>query len=52
MVNKGASIYELLSASFHSVKRLFVLAYVIAAEAANDEASIKTVKKFSSKRRN
>ena len=33
--NKGDNIYELLSASFQGVKRLFVLAYVIEVSAAN-----------------
>ena len=51
--NKGDNIYELLSASFQGVKRLFVLAYVIEASAANNEAGIKNNKKvFSSKRNN
>ena len=31
IINKGANIYELLSASFQGVKRLFVVAYIIAA---------------------
>ena len=37
VINKGTNIYELLS-----VKILFVLAYVIAENAANDEAGIKS----------
>ena len=41
VINKGANIYELLSASFQGVKRLFVLAYAIAANAVNNEAGIK-----------
>ena len=39
---KGKSIYELLNGSFQGVRRLFVLAYVIAAGDANDEADIKS----------
>ena len=42
MKEKGKSIYELLNGSFQGVRRLFVLAYVIAAGAANDEADIKS----------
>ena len=38
------NIYELLSASFQSVKRLLVLVYVIAENAANNEAGIKNNK--------
>ena len=34
-------MYELLSASFKGVKRLFGLPYAIAANAANNEAGIK-----------
>ena len=41
VLNQGANIYELLSASFQGVKRLFVLAYFIAANDANNEAGIK-----------
>ena len=44
-MNKGANIYKLLSTSFQGVKRLFVLAYVIAANAENNEAGIKNNKK-------
>ena len=43
---KGKNIYELLNASFQGVRRLFVLAYVVTAGAANDEASIKENKKY------
>ena len=46
MINKGTNIYELLSASFQGVKRLFVLAYVIAQNAANNETGIKDNKKY------
>ena len=45
VINKRNNIYELLSASFQSVKRLFVLAYFILADAANNEAGIKDNKK-------
>ena len=38
---KVVNIYELLSGSFQSVKRLFFLDYAIAANTANNEASIK-----------
>ena len=41
VTNQGTNIYELLSASFQGVKTLFVLAYVIAANAANNKAGIK-----------
>ena len=41
--NKEHNIYELLSASFQGIKGLFVLAYVIAAGAADNEAGIKTL---------
>ena len=41
VLNQGTNIYELLSASFQGVKRLFVLAYTIAAGVANNEAGIK-----------
>ena len=42
----GKNIYELLSASFQGVKRLFGLAYVIDAGAANNEAGIKDNGKY------
>ena len=41
VLNQGNNIYELLSASFQGVKRLFVLAYAIAADAENNEAGTK-----------
>ena len=41
VINQGTNICELLSASFQGVKRLFVLAYTIAANAARNEAGIK-----------
>ena len=43
VVNQGANIYELVSASFQGVKRLFVLAYTIASNAANKQVQ-KTIK--------
>ena len=43
ILNQGANIYELLSASFQDVKRLFVFAYFIAANDANNEAVIKII---------
>ena len=46
VIEKGKNLYELLNSSFQSVRRLFVLAYVIAAGAANDEAGIKNSKKY------
>ena len=45
-LKKGKILYELLNASFQGVRRLFVLAYVVAAGAANDEAGIKDNKKY------
>ena len=39
-------MYELLNSSFHGVKWLFVLAYVIAASATNNEPSIKNNRKY------
>ena len=40
------NIYKLLNASFQGVRRLFVLSYVVARGAANDEAEIKDNKKY------
>ena len=45
-LKKGKILYELLNASFQGVRRLFVLAYVVAAGAANDKAGIKDNKKY------
>ena len=45
VIEQGKTIYELLNASFQSVKRLFVLAYFIAAN-GNNEAGIKNIKKY------
>ena len=46
VIEQGKNLYELLNASFQGVRRLFVLAYVVAAGAANDEAGIKDNKKY------
>ena len=48
VIEQGKNLYELLNASFQGVKRLFVLAYFIAAPAAggnsDNTAGIKTIK--------
>ena len=41
VIEKEKNIYELLNASFQGVRRLFVLAYVVAAGATNHETGIK-----------
>ena len=46
VIEKGENMYELLSASFQGVKRLFVLAYIINSGAANNEAGMKNNKKY------
>ena len=46
VIEKGENIYELLSARFQDVRRLFVLVYFIPAGAANNEACIKNNKKY------
>ena len=46
VLNQGTNIYELLSASFQGVKRLFVLDYAIAADAESNEAGIKDNRKY------
>ena len=46
VINKGTKVYELLSARLQGVRRLFVLAYVINAGAADNEAGIKNNKKY------
>ena len=46
VIAKGKNLSEILNASFQGVRRLFVLAYVVAAGAANDEAGIKDNKKY------
>ena len=43
---KRKNLYELLNASFPGVRRLFGLAYVVAAGAANNEAGIIKKKKY------
>ena len=46
VIEKRKSLYELFNASFQGLRRLFILAYVVAAGAANDEAIIKDNKKY------
>ena len=46
VIEKRKKIYELLNTSLQGVRRLFVLAFVVAAGAANDEAGIKENKKY------
>ena len=46
VINQGTKIHELLSASFQGIKRLFVLAYVIDANAVSNEAGIKNKRKY------
>ena len=46
VIAKGKNLSEILNASFQGIRRLFVLAYVVAAGAANDEAGIKDNKKY------
>ena len=46
VIEQGKNLYELLNASFQGVRRLFVLAYAIAAVAENGEAGIKDNKKY------
>ena len=41
VVNDDTTMYRLVSASFQVVRRLFILAYPFAANAANNGASIK-----------
>ena len=43
MIEIRKIILGLLSASFHSVRRLFILAYVIADNASDEEAGIKKI---------
>ena len=45
VIKQGKNLYELLNASFQGVKRLFALAYSIAA-GGNDEAGIKNIRKY------
>ena len=50
VIEKGKNIYDLLSASFQGVRRLFVLAYFIAAPAsdnpADHETGVKNTRKY------
>ena len=46
VIEKGKNLCELLNTSFQGVRRLFVLAYVVAAGATNDEAGIKGNRKY------
>ena len=46
VIEKGKNLYKLLNALFQGVRRLFVLAYVIARGTANDEADIKNNRKY------
>ena len=46
LLEKGKNLYKLLNALFQGVRRLFVLAYVIARGTANDEADIKNNRKY------
>ena len=46
VIEKGKSLYEVLIASFQGVRRLFVLAYLVAAAVANDAAGIKDNRKY------
>ena len=41
VTEKGKNLYKLLNASFQGVRRLFVLAYVVAPGVANDEAGMR-----------
>ena len=46
VINQGTNIYKLISSSFQGVKRVFVLVYTIAVNAANNEAGIKDYRKY------
>ena len=46
VINKGTNICKLHSTSFQGVRRLFVLAYVIAENVANDEVGIKNNRNY------
>ena len=46
VIEKGKNLYKLLNASFQGVRRLFVLAYVVAAGAASYEAGMKDNRKY------
>ena len=43
VIEKGKNLYELFNPSFQGVRRLFVLAYVVPAGAASEEAGIKMI---------
>ena len=45
LIHQGTYLYELLSPSLQGVRRLFVLAYITAANAANNVAGVKGNKK-------
>ena len=46
VIEKGQNLYELLNAAFQGVRRLFILAYFLAAGAANNEVGIKDNKTY------
>ena len=46
VIEKGKNSYKLLNTSFQAIRRLFVLAYVVAASAANDEVGIRNNKQY------
>ena len=46
VIEEWKSLYRLLNASFQGVRKLFVLAFVVAAGAANDETGIKDNKMY------
>ena len=46
VIENGTNIYELLNASFQGIRRLFLLAYVVTADVANDEAGTKDNKNY------
>ena len=46
VIEKEQNLIELLYASFQGIRRLFILAYVVAACAANDKVGIKENKKY------
>ena len=46
VIEEWKRLYRLLNASFQGVRKLFVLAFVVAAGAANDETGIKDNKMY------
>ena len=46
VIDKRTYVYDLLSASFQGVRRLFVFAHVIASGATNNKACIKNNRKY------